>query len=188
MIKISNFTVENLNKGCVTDEPNPKFSWAVFSDENNTRIKSARLSVNDWEADATSQIGIKYQGPALQPFTEYDATVCVETEDGQRAEETITFETGFMGKSFKGSWITDADYTFTEKGVSPVPMTFKKAFKSKGQVKSAKLYATAIGMYSFLLNGKRVGEDYFTPGFTSYKKNMQYQMYDIAGLLNEENT
>jgi alpha-L-rhamnosidase len=34
-----------------------------------------------------------------------------------------------------------------------------------------------------MLNGKKVGNDYFTPGWTSYHKRLQYQTYDVTSLL-----
>ncbi len=43
----------------------------------------------------------------------------------------------------------------------------------------AKIYASALGLYELHLNGKRVGDEYFTPGLTEYKKHLQYQVYEI---------
>ena len=47
--------------------------------------------------------------------------------------------------------------------------------------------ATALGIYLLKINGNRVGSDYFTPGFTSYKHTLQYNLYDITDLLEERN-
>ena len=38
-------------------------------------------------------------------------------------------------------------------------------------------------MYEIYINGQRVGEDYFAPGFTQYNKTQLYQAYDVTGLL-----
>ncbi len=56
------------------------------------------------------------------------------------------------------------------------------AVKDK-KVKAARLYATARGVYELQLNGKRVGDDYFNPGFTQYNRTQLYQTYDVTGLL-----
>ena len=45
-----------------------------------------------------------------------------------------------------------------------------------------------MGIYQLALNGAAVGHDYFAPGFTSYKTNLQYQTYDVTGLLQGDNT
>src|ERR671928_58861 len=51
-----------------------------------------------------------------------------------------------------------------------------------GKVVSARLYMTAHGLYDVSLNGQRVGDAYFTPGYTSYQHRLQYQVYDVGEL------
>jgi alpha-L-rhamnosidase len=53
----------------------------------------------------------------------------------------------------------------------------------KKKVERARLYATAMGLYEMELNGNRVGDEYFTPGWTSYDFRYQYQTYDVTGML-----
>ncbi len=48
---------------------------------------------------------------------------------------------------------------------------------------SARLVITALGLYEARINGKKVGEGYFTPGWTSYLSRLQYQNYEVTGLL-----
>ncbi|MFJ4920272.1 alpha-L-rhamnosidase [Streptomyces sp. NPDC088725] len=50
-------------------------------------------------------------------------------------------------------------------------------------VAHARLYSTALGVYEAHLNGERVGEDQLAPGWTDYHKRVQYQTYDVTGLL-----
>jgi alpha-L-rhamnosidase len=64
------------------------------------------------------------------------------------------------------------------------PTYLRKRF-SAGKPKSARLYATALGVYELWLNGKRVGNDYLTPGFTDYRKRLQVQAYDVTDLIKE---
>jgi alpha-L-rhamnosidase len=47
----------------------------------------------------------------------------------------------------------------------------------------AVVHATAHGIYELFVNGTRVGEDELTPGFTSYRKRLQVQQWDITDLL-----
>ena len=42
---------------------------------------------------------------------------------------------------------------------------------------------TALGLYFAEVNGKRVGDAYLTPGWTSYNKMLQVQEYDVTELL-----
>ncbi|PWS33383.1 glycoside hydrolase family 78 protein [Pedobacter paludis] len=60
---------------------------------------------------------------------------------------------------------------------------FSKAFITKSAVKSATLYITARGMYEANINGKRVGDAYLSPGWTSYDKRIAYQSYNVSDLL-----
>lgn len=45
---------------------------------------------------------------------------------------------------------------------------------------SARLYATCLGVYEAELNGTKIGDTYFAPGWTSYRKRLQYQTYPLA--------
>ena len=51
--------------------------------------------------------------------------------------------------------------------------------------KNAELNITALGLYKVDINGQRVSDHYMTPGFTSYKKMVQLQRYDVFSLLKE---
>ncbi|WP_326614199.1 glycoside hydrolase family 78 protein [Streptomyces scopuliridis] len=51
------------------------------------------------------------------------------------------------------------------------------------KVARARLYSTAVGLYDAYLNGERIGEDRLAPGWTDYHKRVQYQTYDVTGLL-----
>lgn len=187
MFEIKRFACENLTEGCVTDRAAPAFSFAVASPRQGAALASARLSVNGWTAEDPSQTAQSYGGAALAPFTAYRAELRAVDDQGEEAAAELTFETGRMGTPWQARWITDAAYTFTEKRVSPVPMLFRRRFSLHKQVARARLYATAMGIYELELNGKKVGEEYFAPGFTSYENRLQYQTYDVTGQLGEEN-
>jgi alpha-L-rhamnosidase len=50
---------------------------------------------------------------------------------------------------------------------------------------SARLYATALGLYEFEINGQRVGDYELAPGWTDYNKRVQYQAYDVTECLRQ---
>ncbi|GCE18531.1 glycoside hydrolase family 78 protein [Dictyobacter kobayashii] len=52
-------------------------------------------------------------------------------------------------------------------------------------VQKARLYVTAKGVYEVHINGQRVGDAYFAPGWTDYHKRIQYQSYDVTTLLHQ---
>jgi alpha-L-rhamnosidase len=59
----------------------------------------------------------------------------------------------------------------------------RREFKLAGAVARARAYVTSHGLYELHLNGQRVGDELFTPGWTSYNKRLQYQTYDVTSLL-----
>lgn len=189
MFEISRLTVEHLRSGCVTDKALPRFGFAVRSDRAGAKLVAAQLKVGDWETALgdEAQKGTVYAGAALKPFTTYSVKLTATDDAGETAYAETTFETGRMCTAWKAQWITDGSYKFTEKKVSPVPMVFRKSIQTKKPVAWARLYATAMGIYEVELDGKKLGSQYFAPGFTSYKSQLQYQTYDVTELLTGSN-
>jgi alpha-L-rhamnosidase len=68
----------------------------------------------------------------------------------------------------------------------PAPY-LRKTFTAPKAVTRARIYATALGLYELWLNGKRVGIDRFTPGWTDYNKRLQVQTYDVTSLVAQGN-
>jgi len=64
--------------------------------------------------------------------------------------------------------------------VLPPPRYLRKVFWIYKPVKRAMVHASALGLYELHLNGWRVGEDYFTPGWTDYLTRVYYQTYDVT--------
>ncbi len=65
---------------------------------------------------------------------------------------------------------------------------FRRCFSVSKPVKRALLQVSALGLYEANLNGKRVGDWLFTPGWTSYRHRLQYQTYDVTQDLLPDNT
>jgi alpha-L-rhamnosidase len=61
----------------------------------------------------------------------------------------------------------------------PVKM-LRKGFDVKAPVRSARLYATALGAYKFWINGNVVGDQMLAPGWTDYRSRVTYQAYDVT--------
>ncbi len=65
----------------------------------------------------------------------------------------------------------------------PPPPQLRKDFAAGDGVKRATLYATALGNYDAFINGARVGDFIFAPGFTDYNKRVYYQTYDVTSMV-----
>lgn len=58
-----------------------------------------------------------------------------------------------------------------------------RSFEIKDGVVRATLYASARGFYNAYINGSRVGDRYYAPGFTDYRLRITYQSYDVTDML-----
>lgn len=93
--------------------------------------------------------------------------------------EISFWEMGLLNVSdWKAQWI-EPDIKEDENKPYPCPL-LRTNFKVKRSIKDARIYATCHGLYQVNLNGAKVGDELFTPGWTSYKKRLQYQIYDVT--------
>ena len=185
MFEIDEIKIENRKCGCVTDSDAPRIAFSLKSDKQGTELASAIVRVGGKEFTTKEQCGVALKELALRPFHRYEVSVVATDNFGNRAEGKSFFCTGRRELPWTAKWITNASYTFP-KNASPAPFTFRKIFAAK-KIKRALLTATALGIYELELNGKKVGEQYFAPGFTSYKHILQYDLYDVTALLKEQN-
>lgn len=99
---------------------------------------------------------------------------------GDWSEEAF-FETGLLSPSdWQAKWIA-GNYRVRKKRRYPVDC-FRKTFTAEN-LRKARLYVTACGLYELAINGKRVGDFVLAPGYTDYRKRIQYQTYDVTDLI-----
>lgn len=75
-------------------------------------------------------------------------------------------------------------YQVVQPKPEPAPY-LRKTFTVDGPVRRARLYATALGVYEPRLNGQRIGDVHFAPGWTDYNKRVQVQAYDVTDQLEQ---
>ena len=189
MLKLTNIRIENAEQGIITDSSRPRFSFALSSDKNGCRLERYRITVTNgsetlWDSSERldrKQISILYDGKQLLPFTQYAVHITATDNFGEAAEESAVFSTGRLKLPWKGKWITDAGVPVPEKS-SPQPLLFRKTISLAAQPVRAWICATALGIYELTLNGEKLGDRYFAPGFTSYEHQIQYQTYALDHL------
>lgn len=151
------------------------FSPAALKQGKNLQWQTGRV-VSD------QSVHVIYKGNALVSRQPYYWQVRIWDDKGRVTPWSAvnSWETGLLQQDWSASWITSAT---TDTTAGPAPM-FRKQFELKKKVRSARAYITSHGIYEAYLNGKRVGDGYFTPGWTSYNIRLQYQVYDVTALLN----
>lgn len=97
---------------------------------------------------------------------------------------------GWQGFAFEdGHWADAVPATGALPVGEPWPAypcsMLRKAFTLAGPVRSARLYATALGVYEAWLNGATVDSRKLAPEFTDPSKRVLYQAYDVTAALRE---
>ena len=190
MLHISDLTVEYRTNPLGMDDIQPRFSWKLRCDRFETRQTAYRVTVSNgsllWDSgkvESDRSILVEYLGPAFEPRTQYTWNVTVWSNHGETAQSAGHFETGLLGGAFfreHAQWITHG--INAEETASPI---FTKKFSVSKPVAKARLYATALGLYEAELNGTKLDDTYFAPGWTSYHKRLQYQTYELHPLQGE---
>lgn len=176
----------------------PRLSWKLVSKDRNILQAAYEIRVatnlrnlssgkdllwNPGKVNSDQSVHVIYDGPALQSKQRYYWEVRVWDNQGHVSPWSLVkfWETGMLNTSeWTAKWIQAEKVT--DGKVGPAPM-FRKEFKLTNTVQSARLYITSHGLYEAKLNGKRVGNEYFTPGWTSYHKRLQYQIFDVTNMV-----
>ena len=62
----------------------------------------------------------------------------------------------------------------------PPAQYLRKQFVLEKPIERATVYASALGNYELHINGRRVGDAYFTPGWTDYNRRVYYNTFDVT--------
>ncbi len=129
------------------------------------------------------------------------ATVVLLYKDGSAAEfgsdgtskSVASPAKGWEKKDFDDTGWKNATVWMQAKGPEEHPVlqpwipdsvkALRKTFDAGGRVKSARLYATALGTYQLFVNGKPASDNVLAPGWTDYRERVLYQTYDVTALV-----
>ncbi len=65
----------------------------------------------------------------------------------------------------------------------PPALFYRREFVVEAPLPRSVLQITALGIFDCEINGQRVGDDLFAPGWTEYKRRVHYSSYDVSALL-----
>lgn len=184
------------------DEVEPRLSWIVTSTERgqrqtayqvqvaSTREKLAAGEANRWDSgrvasDATTFI--VYEGKPLRSRQRCFWRVRSWDANGAASEwsEPGSWSMALLrNDDWRAEYITFDDpspvYKKNDSLYLPPARQYRKDFSARAGVKRATIYATALGVYELHLNGERVGDASFAPGWTDYNSRAYYQTYDAT--------
>lgn len=200
-----NLRCEYLENPVGIDIEQPRLSWRVESSERGQSqvayrvlVASTAQKLSSDEADlwdsgvvpSSQTLFIKYAGSPLQSRQQcfWKVLVWDDLDGTPSTSQPASWSMGMLKESdWSANYISFKDDTPIHTDVNtlhlPAARQYRKEFKSGKAVKRATIYATALGIYELHLNGKRVSDAYFAPGWTDYRQRAYYNTYDATELV-----
>ena len=195
---------EDLSDPIAIDALQPRLSWQLEASAKKAERALAqsayevRVAPDDAKLDnetagswtsgkitSDQSVHVSYAGQSLQSGRRYLWQVRVWDAKGRpsRWSEPASFRMALLTTaSWKAQWIEPG---YTEDSILRPSPFLRKKFTIGKKLRSAIAYITAHGLYDASLNGKRIGDAFLTPGWTSYNKRLEYQAYDVTSLLQQ---
>ena len=195
MLRISRVHID-YQKNPVGIAEMPQFGWEIVSDKRNVIQKAYTLQISknpeftEFVYDSGRVVSGKSahlipESGKLESATKY--FVRVKADDGGDEtpwSETAYFITGLTEGEVWSAPFVSAETEEADREVSKGTYV-RGTFTVKKPVKEAYAMTTGLGLYNFFLNGEKVGKDEMTPGWTSYRRHLLYQTYEITDFLKE---
>lgn len=165
------------------DLQSPRLQWNC---EGGVKQTAYQIVTENWDSGKIESASMQAVYPkALKSRERVHWRVRLWDENGEAGEwSEALFEMGLLDASdWQAAWIT-GNYTVNRNARYPVDC-FRKRFLLQKPLRSARLYVTACGLYEACLDGEKVGDFVMAPGYTDYRKRVQYQTYDVTEMLRQ---
>jgi alpha-L-rhamnosidase len=202
-LEVTDLVCEYLVNPIGIDAAQPRLSWKIRSSARDVAQSAYEIRVGTdadvsrgrniiWSSGkvtSSQSTHVRYAGPALQSRQRlyWQVRIWDGSNKASAWSAPAFWEMGLLNTGeWTAQWIRPLSDD-PEAQERPVAL-LRKSFSISKPVRSARLYVTSHGLYEAHLNGQRVGDAVLTPGWTSYNKRLQYQVYDVTGQLkNGEN-
>ncbi|GHF13027.1 alpha-L-rhamnosidase [Amycolatopsis deserti] len=159
----------------------PRLSWQVRTDDPDWAQTAYEVELNGSttvRVESADQVLVPWPFEPLPSRTR--ATVRVRV--GEEWSEPATVETGLLRPE---DWSARFISPRTIGRIGQRAPILTRSVELRPGIASARLYATAHGVYTASINGSRVGDEVLAPGWTSYEHRLRYQTHDVTSLLRE---
>ncbi|WP_062385555.1 alpha-L-rhamnosidase [Demequina iriomotensis] len=188
-------TIEHHREPLGIGEAVPRLSWVARTAEAGWRQRAYELRITDPDGvagpfatgriESVDQVLVAWPAAPLASRERREVSVRVWGPDGEEPSdwsEPTTLEAGLLDA---GEWETVmVGPRLPEPGAEGEPAALLRGSVAiSGDVVRARLRATAHGIVTLHLNGRVVGEDVLTPGWTTYDKRLRYATYDVTELV-----
>ncbi|HZT22223.1 MAG TPA: family 78 glycoside hydrolase catalytic domain [Verrucomicrobiae bacterium] len=173
------------------DVPQPRLFWKLQSRERG-QVQSAYeilvssspelLARNEgdlWDSgkvDSDEPIQILYAGRALSSFQQVFWKVRVWDAHGKVSawSRPAKWTMGVLKESdWHAGWISTPETNWSS-------TLLRREFVVKSGLTRAVLNVCGLGQYELTLNGRKVGDDFLSPGWTDYRKTCLYDTFDVT--------
>ncbi|MFF5301998.1 family 78 glycoside hydrolase catalytic domain [Streptomyces sp. NPDC013161] len=170
--------------------PTPRLSWKPPSDALRPVAYEVECTVDGEPRPAvtTAAGGHRF---APWPWAPLDSgrrvawrVRALGTDGGSPWSRWHAFESGLLAADWRAHWISPAASDDPGYGRRPAHVLSTR-FEARAGVRSARLYATALGVYEAYVNGERAGTAELSPGATSYDRTLHAQASDVADALRQ---
>lgn len=189
MLQVTNLLINYLEEP-MGIQGNPQFSWSLLSDNREVKQVAYQLQIaldekfnhivyDTGVVDSESSGQIVINGLELEPLKYY--YVRVRATDNYKEDSPYSRPGVFLTSKFELPWSAEFVTAEKESEADKSEGTYiRKELKISRKIKSAFMCSTALGLYKLYVNGKKVSDDQFAPGWTSYHKHLMYQVYDVT--------
>jgi Glycogen debranching enzyme len=195
LLQVTNLRCEYRYNPIGLDVKLPRISWQLQADDIHVLQLAYQIQVSCglegvdetelvWDTgrvESDQSVLVEYGGQPLQSRGRYHFRVKVWDNKGRESDwsEAAYWEMGLLSPSdWKAAWITPDSAAIDSQ--AEAIFLLRTTFNTRSRISRATLYATALGLYELELNGQRVGDWQFTPGWTSYHSRLQVQAYDVT--------
>lgn len=170
---------------------NPRLSWQMKATNRGAKQTAYQILVADNEADlkkdngnvwnsgivkSEQSIKIDYAGKPLESRKRYFWKVKIWNEKNKPTlySEPTWWEMALLKKEdWSAHWIG-------KNGTDGKSIELQKEFNLGKRATRARIYVTGVGAYHLIFNGKKVGQDFLSPGILQNSKAIPYQIYEIS--------
>jgi alpha-L-rhamnosidase len=170
----------------------PVFSWKLpVGIKKQTAYRIETKSVEKvWDSgwvESDQSVFVPYRGEPFNSRDQVEWRIRFRDEKGKDSgwSEPARFELGLLSATdWKAQWIKPPGES--DQSVESVSL-LNREIALKTKIAKARIYVTARGLFELYLNGKRVGNDHFANGWTSYQKRLDTLTYDVTEQLRAGN-
>jgi hypothetical protein len=188
---------EGLREAAQVDTSAPRFSWRLVAEGRDVRQAAYQLRVTEVDghdrplapalespriaSDESQWVTLPAFAPKPRAAYTWQVRVWDNRDNASDWSEPHRFGTGLLGERWPADWIGDGR-TLPLFQTAPA-RHFRGTFQLERLPVRARLFVTALGLVEPWLNGRKITEDLFVPGWPDYRRRVFYAAFDVTRLL-----